>query len=94
MKRLLRRLLLIVLVLVELWLLTAFLPNSWQEWMYTRLEKVWPSHSYDYSRVTHPALEQELRPFEPLGMVMLGTLAIINGWAIVVLWNPRNGELT
>lgn len=90
MKRLLRHLLLIVLVLVEVWFLTGFLPNRCQEGMYKRLERLWPSPSYDYSRVTHPALEQELRPFEPIGYVVLGILAIINGGAIVVLWNSRN----
>jgi len=89
-----RHLLILALMLVELGLLTAFLPKSWQERIYTRLQRVWPSRSYDYSRVTHPALEPELRPFEPLGLVVLGILAVINGGAIVVLWSPRNRKMT
>lgn len=93
MKRLLRRLLLIVLVLVELWLLTAFLPNSWQERIYTPLNRVSSSRSYDYSRITHPALVQELQPFKPLALAWLGLLAVVNGGAVVVLWNWQTRKL-
>ena len=55
-----------------------------------QLNRVWPSHSYDYSRVTHPNLDAELRPFRPIGMALLAVLAVVNGAAIVVLWRRHN----
>jgi hypothetical protein len=63
MKRIMRRVLLVALVLLELWLLTGFLPERWQEKMYSRMHDIWPSYWYDYSRVTHPNLDYELQPF-------------------------------
>jgi len=90
MKRMLRRVLFIILVLAELWLLTGFLPQRWQQDMYARLGKTRPSQSYDYSRITHPNLDAELRPFEPWGMVLLVVLVVVNGGAIVTLWRRRN----
>ena len=84
------RVLLIILVLAEFWLLTGFLPQRWQEDMYARLSKAWPSQSYDYSRITHPNLDAELRPFEPWGMALLVVLVVVNGGAIVALWRGRN----
>jgi hypothetical protein len=86
MKRPVRRILLIVLVVAELWLLTGFLPQRWQDGMYSRLDTVWPWHSYDYSRITHPAFEHELQTFEPFGTVLLAVIAAINGGFIVALW--------
>ena len=93
MKLSLRSLLLIVLVLIELWLLAAFFPNRWQQRMYSQLDRVWPLHSTDYSRVTHPALKQELRPFGPLGLAVLGILALVNGGVTIVLWNRQNPRM-
>lgn len=90
MKRTLLRLVLIALVLCEFWLLAGFLPQRWQESMYDRLNTVWPSHSYDYSRVTHPNLDAELRPVRPVGMALLTVLAVANGVAIVALWRGPN----
>jgi hypothetical protein len=90
MKRMLLRVLLIILVLAELWLLTGFLPQRWQEDMYARLGKARPSQSYDYSRITHPNLDAELRPFEPWGMALLVVLVVVNGGAMVALWRRRN----
>ena len=90
MKRVLLRLLLVVLVLAELWLLTGFLPQRWQERLYTPLYRVWPSQSYDYSRVTHPNLDYELQPFKPAGLGLLAVLAATNGMAIAALWIRRN----
>ena len=80
------RVLFVILVLVELWLLTGFLPQRWQENMDARLSKAWPSHSYDYSRITHPDLDAELRALEPWGTALLAVLVIVNGAAIVALW--------
>jgi hypothetical protein len=89
MKRILRRVLLVVFLLAEVWLMTGFLPQRWQEKMYTRMHDVWPSQSYDYSRVSHPNLDYELQPFKPLGMALLLVLVLVNGGAIFVLW-PRH----
>lgn len=80
-----RRVVLVVLVLAELWFLTGFLPQRWQKSMYARIEKRWPSQSYDYSRTTHPALDYELQPFKPIGIVLLTGLVILNGGVIVAL---------
>ena len=90
MKQIARRVVLVVLVLGELWLLTGFLPQRWQETMYARIEKRWPSHSYDYSRTTHPALGYELQPLKPLGMTLLTGLVIVNGSIIVALFRRAN----
>jgi hypothetical protein len=73
----------------ELWLLTGFLPQRWQENMDTRLRKVWHSQGYDYSSVTQPNLNTELQPFKPLGLSLLAVLVVINGGVIVALWTRR-----
>jgi hypothetical protein len=90
MKRILRRVLLVVFVLAEVWLMTGFLPQRWQEKMYTRMNDVWPSQSYDYSRVTHPNLDYELQPFKPVGMALLVVLVLVNGGVIFALWPRRD----
>lgn len=89
MKRTLLSILLIVLVMAELCLLTGFLPQQWQENTYSRLNKFWPSQSYDYSRTTHPNLDHELLPFKPLGLGLLAVMVVINGSVIVALWTRR-----
>jgi len=89
MKRILRRVLLAALVLAEIWLLTGFLPQRWQEKMYTRMDDIWPSQSYDYSRVTHPNLEYELQPLKPFGAAVLLVLVLVNGGIIFALWSRR-----
>ena len=82
MKRILRRVLLTALVLAELWLPTGFLPQRWQEKMYTRMDDIWPSQSYDYSGVTHPNLDYELQPLKPFGVALLVVLLVGNGGVI------------
>ena len=86
MKRKVRRVLLVTLVLLELWLVTGFLPERWQGKMYSRIGAVWPSHSYDYSRITHPNMEHELQPLESYALVLFAVLAVLNGGAIYALW--------
>jgi hypothetical protein len=90
MKQIALRIVLAVLVLAELWLFTGFLPERWQENVYARIEKRWPSQSYDYSRTTHPALDYELQPFKPFGTALLTGLVIINGCIIVTMWVRRD----
>jgi hypothetical protein len=89
MKRTLRRVLLTALVLAELWLLTGFLPQRWQEKMYTRIDDIWPSQSYDYSRVTHPNLDYELQPLKTFDGALLVLLVVVNGGVILALWARR-----
>ena len=84
------RVLFIVLVVAELWLLTGFLPQRWQENISARLTAVWPSPSYDHSLITHPNLDWELQPYKPWGMALIGVLAVANGSAIVALWRRCN----
>jgi hypothetical protein len=90
MRRTLLRILFIILVLAELWLLTGVSPQQWQENIYARLSKARPSQPYDYSRTTHPNLDAELRAFKPWGMALLAVLVVVNGVAIVALWRRRN----
>ena len=89
MNQTLRRILLVILLGAELWLLTGFLPVSWQQKIYTRLGKLWPSQAYDYSRITHPNLDYELRPFRPRGLAILSALAVTNGGIIYTLLSAR-----
>lgn len=89
MKRALLRFLLVVLVLLELGLFTGFLPQAWQEKILSRIDNVLPSRSPDYSHITHPNLNGELRAVEPLGMAVLVVLMIVNGSFIVALWRRR-----
>jgi hypothetical protein len=49
----------IVLLLVELYLCTAFLPTKWQIAINEKLPQI-GAKSYDYSTVTHPALSEEI----------------------------------
>jgi len=58
--------------------------------MYSGLEQIWPSKSYDYSRVTHPNLDAELQRYEPWGLAVLTILVFANGAAVVALWRRRN----
>ena len=89
MKQIARRVVLVFLVFVELWLLTGFLPQHLQQRMYAGIEKRWPSQLHDYTRTTHPALDYELQPFKPIGMALLTGLVIVNGGIIVALWARR-----
>ena len=86
MKRIGRRVLLVVLVLLELLLLTGFLPERWQKKMYSRMDGIWPSHSYDYSRVTHPNLDYELQPLKPYVLALVAVLVVL----IYAVWRWRD----
>jgi hypothetical protein len=88
-KGLVHRALLLVLVGIEVWLLTGFLPERWRARIFDRVQFL-HSQSYDYSRVTHPSLSCELQPFKPFGLSLLGTLVIVNGGAIFALWSRRH----
>jgi hypothetical protein len=78
--RTLRQALFALLIVVELWLFTGFLPEKWQERVYAR---------HDYSRITHPNLEYELQPFKSAGLALLSFLVVLNGAAIIALRPTR-----
>lgn len=59
MKRIVLWILLLPLMLVELYLCSAFLPMRWQLAVQHALPRILPK-PYDYSLITHPALEQEI----------------------------------
>jgi hypothetical protein len=88
-KALMHRALLPVLVGIEVWLLTGFLPEQWQARIFDRLQFL-HSHPYDYSRVTHPNLSYELQAFKLVGLAILGMLVVVNGGAIFALWSRRH----
>lgn len=89
MRKIARNILLVALVIVELWLLTGLLPQQWQESMYARIDKIWPSRSPDYSRITHPDLDRELQPFKAPALAILASAIIVNGSLIFLLWKRR-----
>jgi hypothetical protein len=59
MKRTALRALLVVLIIVEIYLCSALLPTSWQTASVHGLSHILPK-TYDYSVVTHPALDYEI----------------------------------
>lgn len=80
-----------VLGITEICLFSAFLPVEWQTEISGWIGKVLP-HSYDYSRVTHPALEHEIEqllnqlPALKLALYSLIALTLaVNTFAIVLV---------
>ncbi len=59
MKRIALKVLLVVLIVVELYLCSAFLPAGWQTAIQQRLSYIRPK-TLDHSVVTHPALDYEI----------------------------------
>ena len=59
MKRVVPTIVLVALVIVELYLFTGFLPTRWQVAINDTLRHILPQ-TYDYSVVTHPAIDQEI----------------------------------
>jgi hypothetical protein len=49
-----------MLVLFELYMLTAFLPKNWQHAINEQLIVPFDRESYDHSKITHPDLEWEI----------------------------------
>jgi hypothetical protein len=89
-KRALKHLLLSVLLIVEALLLTAFLPEKIQQRMNRWIFKEQPPAQYDFSTVTEPNFKQEISFLRPYALAVDGTLILVNGVAIVVLWGRRN----
>ncbi len=58
------------------------------------MHEIWPSHSYDYSRITHPNLTYELQPLKPYGLALVAVFVTLNGGAIYAVWTRRNSSLT
>jgi hypothetical protein len=59
MKRTALRVLLLALIVVEIYLCSAFLPAAWQTVILQGLSHISPK-KFDYSAVTHPALDYEI----------------------------------
>jgi hypothetical protein len=59
MKRTAVKVLLLVLIIVEIYLCSAFLPTAWQTAIVQGLSHILPK-AFDYSVVTHPALDYEI----------------------------------
>jgi hypothetical protein len=49
-----------MLILFEMYMLTAFLPKNWQHAINDRLIVPFDRESYEHSRTTHPGLEGEI----------------------------------
>lgn len=95
-----------VLGIAEICLFSALLPVKWQITIFGGIGPVLP-HSYDYSRVTHPALEHEidqaLNQLPALKVALYALIALLlalNTWATMRvlkrLWkylNLANGQL-
>jgi hypothetical protein len=49
-----------MLILFEMYMLTAFLPKDWQHTINDRLIVPFDRESYEHSKITHPDLESEI----------------------------------
>ena len=92
--------LLIPLTLFEVYLCTAFLPDSWQRAIDNHIPDIFPK-SNDWTPITHPLLSQEIEQAMHghigikilLYAITLG-LFIGNAWLIRFLWRLRNNPYT
>ena len=97
MKRITLVVLLIPLTLFEVYLCTAFLPDTWQHAINDHIPDIFPK-SNDWTPITHPLLSQEINQFvhEHIGIrillysITLGLL-IGNAWLIRLLWRLLGG---
>ena len=104
MKRIALGLVLLALIVLELNLCEAFLPDTWQIAIERVLPHLWPK-TYDHSVVTHPALDYEihesLRKNPTLRVTLDAIIAVlltVNTFLIAKLWKflrraggPRTG---
>jgi hypothetical protein len=86
---------LILLLLFEIYLCTAFLPDPWQRAIIDHIPDVFPK-SNSWTPITHPLLSQEIEQVlrEHIGIrivlyaITVGLL-IWNAWLIRLLWRLR-----
>ena len=91
---------LIPLVLFEIYLCTAFRPDTWQRAIDDHIPDIFP-RSNDWTPVTHPLLSQEIEQVlrEHIGIRILlyaitVGLLIGNAWLIRFLWRLRDNTQT
>jgi len=91
------KLLLLVLIALEMYLLAAFLPDRWQVVMVQWLSRMEP-RTFDHSVVTHPALDYEINEGvkkHPMMRVALDAaiaiLAAANALLMAKLWKYLRG---
>ena len=89
--------LIIPLMVFEVYLCTAFLPNSWQRAIDNHIPNIF-GKSNDWTPITHPLLSQEIEQVlrEHIGIRILlysitVGLLIGNAWLIRLLWRLRGG---
>jgi hypothetical protein len=97
MKRIVLVVLLIPLTMFEVYLCTAFLPDTWQQAINDHVPDIFPK-SNDWTPITHPLLSQEIEQVlrQHIGLrialyaITLGLL-IGNAWLIRFLWQLLGG---
>ena len=90
--------LLIPLTLFEVYLCTAFLPDSWQRVIDDHIPNIFPQ-STDWTPVTHPLLSQEIEGVlrEHIGLriaLYTITVALLIGNALLIRWVWRLSRRT
>ena len=92
MKRIAVTVLLLALIVVEIYLCSAFLPAAWQTAIVRGLSQISPK-TFDYSVVTHPALDYEvedvLQKNEGLRVALYTVIALMlagNTFFIIKAW--------
>jgi hypothetical protein len=92
MKRIAVTVLLLAMIGVEIYLCSAFLPAAWQSAIVRGLSQVLPK-TFDYSVVTHPALDYEvedvLQKNEGLRVALytvIALLLVVNTFFIIKVW--------
>ncbi len=92
MRKILYSIVMFLLVTIELYLCTAFLPLDWQHKIDGSIPEIWPS-SHDMTAITHPLLSQEIQQalHQSLGLriaLYAITIALIaaNAWLIYFVW--------
>ena len=95
MKRNALLVLVILLAVFEVYLCTAFLPNSWQRAIDNHIPNIF-GKSNDWTPITHPLISQEIEQVlhEHIGIRILlysitASLLIGNAWLIRLLWRLR-----
>lgn len=85
MKKAILKCALIPLCAIELWIMTGFLPQRWQEVIWSALAR-----THDQSEITHPALGHEID--QALGnpvwvaYAILGVVLVANTSLMVWIW--------
>ena len=92
MKKTALTMVLLALVILEIYLCAAFLPSSWQVSIVQFFSHLWPK-TFDYSVVTHPALDYEIenmfRNHTELRVALYAVILSVmvgNGFVMARIW--------